>query len=41
MAGVLISRYFGLCIAFPDSFNAEGDADDTIVILQSLGVCDS
>jgi hypothetical protein len=25
----------------PDSFVADGDADDTIVILQPLGVCNS
>jgi hypothetical protein len=33
--------YPGLCIAFTDSFIAEGEADDTIVILQLSRVCES
>jgi hypothetical protein len=35
------SGYPGFCIAFSDSFIAEGNEDDTIVILQPLGVCNS
>ena len=30
------SGYLGLCIAFTDSFIAEGEADDTIVILAAF-----
>jgi hypothetical protein len=35
------SGYPSLCIAFPDSFIAEGEADDTIVILQPPRVRES
>ena len=37
----LYCGYPGLCIAFTDSFIAEGEADDTIVILQLSRVCES
>ena len=40
-AGVLIPAILVFVLAFTDSFIAEGEADDTIVILQLSRVCES